>query len=272
MERSTDSTCALTQKSQAIVAFRSVPARYHLETQHFTSNAPAQDLIDHLTQALKTRGVYLGLFDEKKCKFKADVVIREERINFRVFLYTEQEHHIVEFQRRSGDGFAFNELYFSVFEEMQKANLVSSFDHVAEFPISEPQEPIMHSDEGLDYLLGMVNSEFVDIKLNGVVMVARLATVKENAKYLVCDKVMDAVVSALESGDRDVIRCCASIIGNLGKTQEGRKLGLTRQVHEKLEESRRLMQQRCYFDAVERCGFALENIGNKNELVSSEAF
>lgn len=167
--------------------------------------------------------MFYGPFDARKCKIKAHVINNHERISMRIFFYSNEGKNIVEFQRRDGDPFAFNELYFDIFKELKNLMIVESFDHIEEMPkpLVANQQPTMASDEGIDHLLQMVNSEFVDIKGNGIMILARLADVIGNHRYLATENVVKAVINAFECGDRDVVRCSASILKKFAASEDG---------------------------------------------------
>lgn len=262
------------QEQTWMPSFQSLPRPpYQLEAHHFRSRSTTRALVEKIVDVLKKRGVILSHFDETKSKLKADVVINHARINFRVFFYTDQPEHIVEFQRREGNSLAFNEFYFSVFEEMRAMDLVCSFQHAAKpsRPLIPRDEPVLSPEEGIDDLLSMIDSEFIDSKMNGVWLLARLVSVEENLSILQSEKVVDSVVSAFDCGDRDVVRCCAFIIESIAKQDKGVELMLQKNVHKRLEDALRVAEENSHPETIQQCNSAL-SFFEKRELSNLEEF
>jgi len=204
------------------------PGGYLEASSHFYSGASPASLIQTLLLLL---GQFLVDCKAKHEQFriKCDAYRSSARLSFWVTIFSASEkasgRYIVEFQRRTGDALYFGELFRAAKRGLAEQNMVegvvgSSIPEPtsAQLPMLECEVTFQHVRQTVKSLLQMVQSNCVDIKTQGIIVLADLtAAAREVQSMMVEAGVLEVLIEHLSSTQTDVHRSAITGIANLAK-------------------------------------------------------
>eukprot|EP00455_Lapot_gusevi_P024107 TRINITY_DN2501_c0_g1_i4.p1 TRINITY_DN2501_c0_g1~~TRINITY_DN2501_c0_g1_i4.p1 ORF type:complete len:437 (+),score=52.64 TRINITY_DN2501_c0_g1_i4:127-1437(+) len=202
------------------------PQPWALEPTHVVSSQPAFVLINCLLEYLRDRQVEVTL-NLPKYGLKCIYYHRYYEIVFRVRVYqsaTEQNMVVLEFQRRSGDGLGFYDLFNQCVEYLVQQSMITPPPQIPKFRAEPESSPLAGDDEEplatdaidvIQHLLNMAGSEYSDVQYEAMRALADLSDSERNQRVLLEQGGWQAASRGLLSSCYDVHRCAASTLANL---------------------------------------------------------